>query len=399
MVRFQRQGTLGEISLTLLVGGVLFFLQGCGGDNNDNGVIVAAGTGEISIRDIRTNDVIDENNPAYIDQNGQMPQLVATVLYEMGVEPDIVDWSFTSSHPRRPLDTTNSNLFLRRYCADAEVDNQSFNASGDMTTWSIMQDFDLLNPLKTFGAVNVPTQSIPPQAQVSVTNADTVRFNIFGINPQGQNVRTYIENHNPAPPHQYAYKMARHESGTPNAAAEMRHFNPSTTSVKYRYTPNFGAPDGWGIMQVDHHCVSDGTRPKVDPAPTYVVWNWQQNVTAGMEVMNWASNTAITRYSEIVRYHQEVTSVQTGQTHPAALPETITIDGRSIAPLNACKIQLYNGPSGVQYQPARRANNGGDYSTRQFCMIYDSTTSSWSFDRNAGHNGDGYVTQILAVQE
>jgi len=398
MIRFQEQGVAGKAPLSLLVCGVIFFLQGCGSSSDDSSGEAGVATGEISIRDVRTNELVDENNPAYIDQNGQMPILEASVQYGSGNAPSIVDWSFTSSHPRRPLDTTNSNLFLRRYCADAEVDNQHFKTSENNTSWSITQDFDLLNPFKTFGTANVPTQNSPPLAQVSASNADSVRFNIFGVNPSGQNVRTYIENHKPVSPHQYAYKMARHESGTPNSVAEMRHFNPSTTPVRYRHTPNFGAPDGWGIMQVDHHCVSDGTRPKIDPAPTFVVWNWQQNVTAGMEVMIWASNTAITRYSEVVRYHQEVTSIQTGQTHPAALPATITIDGRSIVPLDACKIQLYNGPSGVQFQPARRAN-GDDYSTRQFCMIYDSTTSTWSFDRNAGHNGNGYVTQILAIQE
>jgi len=395
----ERPETLQSL-LRYLLTSILLLLVGCPSSdsgNNGNNAAIGTITGTISIRDVNTNQIIDENNPAFIDRSGQLPALQATVQYDSGVAPATIAWTFSSSHPRRPLDTTNSNTFLRRYCADADVDNQYFESNGAADSWDIMQGLDRSNPLVSFGAANVSTGSSPPLAKVTATNAAETFFNIFGYNPVGQDVQTYITNHNPAPPHQYAYKMARHESGTPNTESEVRQFNPSSTAAKYRNTPNYGAPDGWGIMQVDHHCSADGTRQKVDPVPTYVVWNWKSNITAGIDVLNWASTTAVTRYREIVRYHQEVTSVQTGETHPTALPATITIDNRTISPMDACKIQLYNGSAGVRYQPARRVS-GEDYSTRQFCMIYNPATKTWTFDRNASHNGEGYVTQVLAIQ-
>ena len=67
----------------------------------------------------------------------------------------------------------------------------------------------------------------------------------------------------------YTYEIALHESGT-HTGDWMQQFNSSTAGVGPE-TPNWGGPDGWGIMQIDHHkwCTNSGE----SPVSSNILWN------------------------------------------------------------------------------------------------------------------------------
>ena len=113
--------------------------------------------------------------------------------------------------------------------------------------------------------------------------SDTIRFFIKGQNPTVTEVNAFV---NQAPYNQIWFfkKILFHESGTPNNLnGTVRQFNVYSENHEslsednwnaWSRMPNFGAPCGWGLMQLDN------------PAPpAQALWDWKANVIAGYELL------------------------------------------------------------------------------------------------------------------
>ncbi len=195
----------------------------------------------------------------------------------------------------------------------------------------------------------------------------------------------------PAIPHLRIRQIARQESGSYAgcAGSSMRQFNPpGCQSARYDSTPNFGEPDGWGIMQIDHSSTCNSNSGiNSNPVPTKVVWNWKENIDEGVDVIKEKNDTAVRILDDIVRHYQQAGVA-------GFVPPPINWDfggGIVLNVYDACAIQLYNGAdNSIPLQPARRAD-GTTYFARS-CMVYDADLTYWSFDSNS----NDYVRQVIS---
>ncbi|MDH5445719.1 MAG: carboxypeptidase-like regulatory domain-containing protein [Gammaproteobacteria bacterium] len=348
-------------------------------------------TGEITLKDRRTNARVRDGSTVFININGVMPQLYADIRYS-GTAPESVVWDFSSNHPRRNVDTTASRSWLRRYCSDSGEDSRTQRTvipPGD--EWDLFSSYAWNSPDFTFGAASPYTDD--RQATVSASNADSIRFNIKGVNPFKADVQYNITNHNPPPNHQYAYQMSLHESGTTSNEARVRQFIPASRAERERGLPTYGPPDGWGAFQIDNKCRSNGTRSGV-PVPTEVLWNWPSNVSRGITILNQKAVGSRRRYDGIANYWR--TAIGAADFEP--LPTVIQVNGVNIHPQHACAIQAYNGVAGGTIVEQPYLPIGGRYpqdvSYVGFCMFYDETAprgSRWTFRNNGNH----YVGHVL----
>jgi hypothetical protein len=113
---------------------------------------------------------------------------------------------------------------------------------------------------------------------------DTVRFFIKGSNPTVQQVNAFLSQ---APYNTIWFfkKIIFHESNNPVAlTAEVRQFNPYSSSGEnlsesnwgaFSRMPNMGAPCGWGLGQMDN--------PK---PPAQTLWDWQANIIAAYNLLD-----------------------------------------------------------------------------------------------------------------
>ena len=169
--------------------------------------------------------------------------------------------------------------------------------------------------------------------------------------------------------------MALHESTAesfPNLNTVFQ-FNRRTAAAKYRYTSNFGGPDGWGIMQIDKSFGTDEicdahTTDNPNPVKTEWVWHWQLNVEEGVRIAAQKLDEIKNSINLLRNYYQNsgngnwVEPPMTIPDLPADLPAIDTVLG--------CAVQRYNGSS-------KAINVGSEIKKvyAPFCMEFDQATS------------------------
>lgn len=148
--------------------------------------------------------------------------------------------------------------------------------------------------------------------------AQEYKFYVRGYNPSKSAVYAYAENNFPASYTPWFYKkLMVHESGSGNVS-EMLQFNiggtvsPSPSSIAA--LPNWGYPDGWGIMQLDYSGSGTTTAEKC-------LWNWKNNVEKGLDILN--DKFTATSTSEIGRGAEQFWNDQVTQynAYCTALPD------------------------------------------------------------------------------
>ncbi len=195
-------------------------------------------------------------------------------------------------------------------------------------------------------------------------------FLIRGKNTSPAQIRKYIDAH--CGTHWYAWAIAQHES--------RQHFyvlNQFNTEIykKINGTPNHGAPDGWGIMQVDSKRGSEIT--------TEEVYNWQTNVLSGIKVMDHAKKEAVAYFNAVKRTFPDKWEAPPSVFVPHNCKTRLTA-------LEASVIQLYNGAAVVR----KLKTPFGTYSYYR---------SAWAFDENAPEgrrwhfkvNNHDYVYKVI----
>jgi len=359
-----------------------------------NGEVVSScGTASITLIDKRDNNTILDGETVKIGPEPSMPKFEATVDYGTGTAPQSVQWSLTSKHRRREAkqyyNSKGEAVGSPRYCEDTSIDDKDLRVElNPSASWQIHTDFNLHNSINYFGAANVDTPA-EMNASVSATNAAPVNFNIHGENPLRADVKVYVDAH--PKPHDYIWRIALHESTTAlYNSPRMLQFNRPESAEKYRYTPNFGAPDGWGIMQRDRndtgkdYCKDKANTENGMPVRTDWVWNWQANVTEGISVAQAKRNIVDNSVDRLRTYYQN-TGNKNWVEPPATTP--ISSDLPEIPTITACALQGYNGFKVRVYLTA--------VDFIPFCMKFDQTTSTWTFVQNQ----NDYVESILRTAQ
>ena len=242
---------------------------------------------------------------------------------------------------------------MMRYCAnDNLADIDLMGESDSVLSWRMFDqrnsEGDSISSLgRFFGAVKIRYEETKSpwgsakgidgyQAMVGIAGS-SVTFNILGKNPVKSVVKTFINSHEL--PHSYVLHIANWESG-------YEQFNGAIYPT-LKGTPKWGAPDGWGIFQIDHY-----DQCSANPVTADIVWNWKVNVDEGVIVTAAKRADAARRQTGVEAYNFK----KYGDDYVRP-PQYITINGHLITPIDACAIQAYNGVDGPAGDPPGDEDN------------------------------------------
>lgn len=161
----------------------------------------------------------------------------------------------------------------------------------------------------------------------------TLEFFIRGKNPRDADALAHVTNHAKSATYPYAWAMVQHESRQGNRCYNQLNSGGDGSGNLER--PNFGAPDGWGIAQLD--------KPLNVSASTNEVYEWKKNVDKfylELDEKEVATN----------RFFNAVAQAFPNDPDAANPPASYTISGTSTA-YSAKQLStmiLYNGASGTQ---------------------------------------------------
>ena len=178
-------------------------------------------------------------------------------------------------------------------------------------------------------------------------------FHIRGNNPSANAVETEI---GVSP--WYAQPVAKWES-------DYLQFNTAGTlgpnPEDYKFCPNFGAPNGWGIYQLD------------TPSPTaQQLWNWTGNVSEGKARLADPCRTEAESWMASQESQQQVEEPSMGLTNYVFTFNGVDFQkGTARTPVDACTIQRYNGAAlWVIYWQNTTTNQPGSWQIRDTYRAY-----------------------------
>ena len=202
-------------------------------------------------------------------------------------------------------------------------------------------------------------------------NANSITFILRGKNPLDAPAKAQIDATVGASFTAYAWGMAKHESRFGPRA--FNQFNAGVTNG----TPYYGAPNGWGMCQID--------RPVGNPGVTTAeVWNWHTNVAA----MKAKLVGKQADYNRFIGYFRASYGTHANWSEP---PASHTI-GATTLPAEAWGVMVrYNGGGGVP------TSTTPTHPTPPFGSpwIFNPTTGVWTFNDNQTNYASGRVRPEL----
>ena len=253
--------------------------------------------------------VVNEDDYVYINATPQIPQLKAS-LKPTGLSGN-VKWRLHIEYKRSPRNDDE-------YYPGPTASSWKTLAAG--ATWDIASEFgaDFRGGKATL------------YCEYQGVQCDQV-FHIRGNNPTEAAVEAEI-GVNPW----YAKPIAKWESSKPQQGRYYAQFNTigvlGPNSGDYKWCPNFGGPNGWGIMQLD------------PPPSDETLWNWKVNIADGKAHL---ANPCRTK-AEAWMASQE--SQQQAEEPDKPLENYVfTFNGVNFqkgtvkTPVDACTIQRYHG--------------------------------------------------------
>ena len=288
--------------------------------------------------------VVNDDGYVYINATPQMPQLTAKLLPPN--LPDNVSWDFAIDFARH----------LQNHHDEYAI------VTSASQTWNIATSFG--NDFR--GGTGTLTCHYKTLYKV-------LTIHIRGNNPTSNQVDTEI-GQDPW----FAQAICMQESS-------YSQFNTVGTlgpnpAVNIRATPNWGTPDGWGLMQLD------------PPGGAQVLWHWRDNVEAGLNhIDNPCATDAQGWIEEQERQQQEEDPARPlgGMAFTFNGVDFTTANGRH--PIDACTIQRYNGAERwvIYWQNEERDPETG-------ALV---TPGSWEVNRNPrpGQQGGTYDDYVNAV--
>ena len=305
---------------------------------------------------------IKAGQTAYITADPTMPQLVAQIA---GTPPSGANVTYT-------LKTT----YKRR----GSRDNVTFTSGSIPATqpWDIGAAFG-----QTFcGGSATLTYQIDKMKRQSLS------FTIKGKNPLDQDAKSYIIGQQGS--FRFAWAIVQEESRTYdrtlNQDTSYNEFYPSDAQGGIANLPKFGNPDGWGMFQRD---TSKGGPPSL----TAEVWNWKQNIAAGITELG-SKQTVQQRFFDAVKaQYSDTTKYPTGtyEDPPASFYPQGT--GTTMSALEAGTMTLYNGAGGCPTTTLTDPTTG-KATTYQNPWVFDPngpTGYKWSFYPN----NNNYVYEVI----
>lgn len=252
--------------------------------------------------------IIENKALAYITGVPEMPQ-VELRLGDGSVAGLTVDWFLNVTTERSKRGTLDN---LRLPAAD------SAHVAIDQP-WRLSDYY--IPPSDFFGGKCVATFRVKTSGGAYVTKESKVQFTIRGKNPLDADAKAHIVGTQGA--YRFAWAMVQHESREDNKV--FNQFNPSGGNIEQ---PDYGAPNGWGIAQLD--------KPLGKMASTKEVYNWKANVEKFYAEL--AEKTGDqNRYFDAV---QRTYGARSDYEPPPAVAPGIAVD---MTPLEAGVITLYNG--------------------------------------------------------
>lgn len=179
-------------------------------------------------------------------------------------------------------------------------------------------------------------------------------FHIRGANPSESTVETEV-----GTDPWYAKPIAKWESDEPSQGRYYAQFNTVGTlgpdPADYLACPNYGPPNGWGIMQLDN------------PNPNaQQLWNWKANISEGKARLADPCQTEAESWIAIQESQQVTNEPTMGLTNYVFTFNGIDFQkGTARTPVDACAIQRYNGaPLWVIYWKSKTQTEPGSWEVR-----------------------------------
>lgn len=204
--------------------------------------------------------------------------------------------------------------------------------------------------------------------RIGDATAITYPFSIRGKNPPDAVARAYITANVDAEFRPYAWMIAKHESmNTGN-----RVYNQFNAAGAQKEKPNWGAPHGWGIAQIDKGRNGDSTAE---------VYDWHANVAS----MNATLREKLAEYRQFIRWYREVyqNDCSTSWIEPDGM--VTNIDGYVVSAEMWGVMNCYNGKGGIPPQ------NIGLHLRQKSPLQFDPASTNWIFHTNA----NDYVPKVL----
>lgn len=187
-------------------------------------------------------------------------------------------------------------------------------------------------------------------------------FSIRGKNPTDATARAYITENVDAEFRPYAWMIAKHESMN----SGNRVYNQFNAAGAQKEKPNWGAPHGWGIAQIDKGRNGDSTAE---------VYDWHANVAS----MNTTLRQKRNRYNQILAMYRS--AYQNDPSTRWFEPDHVTtnVGGTVISARQWSIMTLYNGTRGTRQLPFPGQEN---YSTP---IHFDPVTTNWVLYTNSNN--------------
>lgn len=253
--------------------------------------------------------VVDENSYVYIDSSPRMPQLTAS-LKPTGLSGN-AKWRLHIEYKRSPRNDDE-------YYPGPTTSSWKTLSAG--ATWNIASEFgtDFRGGKATL------------YCEYQGVEYEQV-FHIRAINPYENAVEDEIG----ATPW-YAIPIAKWESDRPSQGIYYAQFNEvgvfGPNPDNYMACPNFGGPNGWGIMQLD------------PPPSDETLWNWKQNIADGKaHLANPCRTSAAAWIARQEAQQQSEEPTMPLQNYIFTFNGVAFQKGTARTPTDACTIQRYNG--------------------------------------------------------
>jgi hypothetical protein len=323
--------------------------------------IAAAATAPVTIRcadfivtdigdpAVATDDhIISDGDTAWLTEEA-MPRLVASTP---GLSADYkIQWRLESIYPRR-----------------GEQDHVIFPAEGRIELpggqdWIAYATFHG----RYFGGnAQISTRVLDSAGKVAFEA--TRKFRILCRNPPDAATVEFIKRRQGR--FWYAWAIAQHESRQWKQV-----FNQFNEGGRVPNEPNFGAPDGWGVFQIDS---ARGAKVSTDE-----VWNWRSNAVAGFDELTTAETDTRNYFLAIQRSYPDTYEPPPPTYTPPGCKTTLTYEEASI-------IQCYNGAAVIR----KLRNSFGSYSYYRSCWSFNPSGAAgkrWRYVENRNN----YVFKVV----
>ena len=213
--------------------------------------------------------------------------------------------------------------------------------------------------------------------RVGTSSTIAFPFVIRGKNPLDATARAYITANVDAEFQSYAWMIAEHESMN----AGSRVYNQFNAAGVQKEKPNWGAPHGWGVAQIDKGRNGDTTAE---------VYDWHANIAA----MNATLREKRAEYRNFICMYRAVYANDASTQWYEPDEVTTNVNGVAVSAEMWGVLNCYNGKSGIPAMPL------GIGTGMQSPLKFDPVTTNWVFYNWVFYtNVNDHVPRVMADRD